>query len=327
LTGALERPAAARSCAPAAWPRAVLRAARVAALRAWLPTTLLALLFAAVAPPARAQQRVAIPPAAPVVDLTGTLTAEQSAALTGKLRAFKARKGSEISVLLVPTTQPEEIEQYGIRVAEAWRLGRKGVDDGAILLVAKDDRAVRIEVGYGLEGAITDFAASRIIDEYLRPAFRAGDFYGGIDRAVDRLIALVDGEPLPEPPPDQWREKPGGFESVLPILLIALLIAGPILRRLLGRPLGAAATGGVAGFLAWALVGVLGVAIFAGIVAFVFTLLGGLGGNRWSSGGRGGGFGGWGGGGFGGGFGGGGFGGGSWGGGGGFGGGGASGRW
>lgn len=298
---------------------------RTAPVLAWL----LAVALAAFAWPALAQQLAAIPPAAPVVDLTGTLTAEQTGALEQKLRAFKERKGSEISVLIVPSTQPEDIAQYGIRVGDAWQLGRKGVDDGAILIVAKDDRRMRIEVGYGLEGVITDLASNRILEEYLRPAFRAGDFHAGIDRAVDRMIALVDGEPLPTPEHQEWQQKPGGLETIFPVLLIALLIAGPILRRILGRPLGAAATGGVAGFLAWFLVGVLGIAIFAGVVAFIFTLLGGLGGNRWSSGRRGGGSGGWGGGFGGGGFGGGGFGGGgSWGGGGGgFGGGGASGSW
>lgn len=285
----------------------------------------LAALLAFASAGARAEQ-VAIPPAAPVVDQTGTLTAQQRSALEAKLRAFKERKGSEISVLIVATTQPEEIEQFGIRTYDAWQLGRKGIDDGAILIVAKNDRRMRIEVGRGLEGAITDFAASRILDEFLRPAFRAGDFYGGIDSAVDRIIALTDGEPLPEPQQQEWKQQPDGLEAVFPVLLIALLIAGPILRKLLGRPLGAAATGGVAGFLAWTLVGVLGIALFAAFIAFVFTLLGGLGGNRWSSGRRGGGSGGWGGG-FGGGGGGWSGGGGGWGGGGSGAGGGASGSW
>jgi uncharacterized protein len=293
----------------------------------------LVLVLALAAVAAGAQGLAPLPAARPnvaVVDLTGTLTPDQLAALEQKIDAFEQRKGAELAVLMVPTTQPEDIAQYGIRVAEAWGVGRGETDDGAIVLVAKDDRRMRIEVGYGLEGAVTDLAANRILDEYMRPAFRAGDYYAGIDQALDRLIRLIDGEALPPPKTQEWQPRSGGLEVVFPVLLIAFLIAGPILRRILGRPLGSAATGGVAGFLAWTLVGVLGVAIFAGVIAFFFTLVGGLGGNRWSSGRRGG-RGGWGGGGYGGGGGwggggGGGFGGGGFGGGG-FGGGGASGGW
>ena len=282
------------------------------------------------AAPARAE--VAVPPVARVTDLTGTLRAEERAALDRKLAAFEARKGSQIAVLVVPTTEPEDIAQFGIRVADAWRLGRKSVDgkrvdDGLILIVAKDDRRMRIEVGTGLEGAVTDLASNRIIDEFLRPHFRAGDFYGGIDSAVDRLIGLVDGEPLPAPQQRQWQQRPGGFQSILPILLVFGLVAGSLLRRVLGRPLGAIATGGIAAFAAHALLGVLGISIFAGIGGFVLTMLGGLGGSglgagRGGFGGGLGGLGGLGGGGLGGGFGGG-----FSGGGGGFSGGGASGSW
>jgi uncharacterized protein len=288
-----------------------------------------ALLLAALAwfTPAHAQALVAVPPVARVTDQTGTLRPEQIAALEQKLTALEQRKGSQLAVLLVPTTQPEDIAQFGIRVAEAWKLGRKGVDDGAILIVALQDRRMRIEVGYGLEGVITDLASNRILDEFLRPSFRAGDFYGGIDAAVDKMIGLVDGEPLPEPKHDEWSGNANGIGSLLPVLLIFGLVGGPILRKMLGRPLGSIATGGLAGFITWLLVGVLAISIFAGVVGFFITLVGGLGGGGpWSSGRRGGGFGGWGGGGLGGGgFGGGG---GGWsGGGGGFGGGGASGSW
>jgi uncharacterized protein len=299
------------------WPAAV--ACALVALLAWTR------------PVPAAEPLAAIPPVARVVDQTGTLTPDQVEALTQKLAALEARKGSQIAVLIVPTTQPEDIAQYGIRVAEQWKLGRKGVDDGAILLVALKDRRMRIEVGYGLEGVVSDLASNRIIDEYLRPAFRAGDFYGGINAAVDRLVGLVDGEPLPPPKAEAARNRGGdGIGAVFPVLFVVALIAGPILRRLLGRPIGAAATGGLAGYVAWLLVGVLGIAAVVAIAAFVFTLIGGLGGGGpWASGRRGG-FGGWGGGLGGGGFGGGGFGGGGggWsGGGGGFGGGGSSGSW
>ncbi len=279
------------------------------------------LLGAALALPA-ARAEVAVPPVARVSDLTGTLSAEQQSALDRKLAAFEARKGSQIAVLIVPSTAPDDIAGYSIRVVDQWKLGRKSVDDGLIVIIAKDDRRMRIEVGRGLEGAVTDLAANRVLDEYLRPSFRAGDFYGGIDRAVDRLIALVDGEALPPVPAHATRRGAPGFQGALPVLLLLGLVAGPVLRRLLGRPVGALATGGIAGGLIFALLGVASFAVLAAIAGFVLTLLGGLGGGGWTNG-RGG-FGGFGGGGFGGGgFGGGGF----SGGGGGFSGGGASGSW
>src|SRR5207344_3150798 len=139
------------------------------------------------------------------VDQTGTLSVGDIASLDRTLRDFEARKGSQIAVLIVPTTQPEAIEQYSIRVAEQWKLGRKGVDDGALLLVAKDDRALRIEVGYGLEGALPDAIAKRIVEDIIVPRFKSGDFYGGIDAGVEGMIKVVDGEPLPPPQQTQWR--------------------------------------------------------------------------------------------------------------------------
>jgi uncharacterized protein len=280
------------------------------------------LFFVAVA----AWAQVAVPPlTARVTDLTGTLTREQQAGLERMLQEFEARKGTQLAVLMVPTTAPEPIEQYALRVGEQWKIGRKKVDDGAILVVAKDDRALRIEVGYGLEGVLNDATASRIIREIIVPRFREGDFYGGINAGLDRVMRLIDGEPLPEPA----RSSPaaeGGLMQLLPVLLIVAFVGGALLRAVLGRFLGAAATGGVVGFLAWMLVGTLIVSLVAGLFAFIFTL-GGGGGRRYYGGGgwpgsgmgfpRGGG--GWGGGGLGGG--------GFRGGGGSFGGGGASGRW
>jgi uncharacterized protein len=266
---------------------------------------------------------VAVPPLkGRVTDLTGTLKTEQVASLEQLLQSFEARKGSQIAVLMVPTTAPETIEQYALRVAEQWKIGRKKVDDGAILVVAKDDRALRIEVGYGLEGALNDATANRIIREVIVPRFREGDFFGGISAGVDRMIRVIDGEPLPAPakaapPADE------GVLQILPVLLILALVAGAILRRLLGRFVGSLATGGVVGALAWLLAGALAIALLAAIVAVFFTLMSGVGGSgrRYYGGFPGGyGGGGWGGGGFGGG-------GGFSGGGGSFGGGGASGRW
>jgi uncharacterized protein len=257
---------------------------------------------------------VAIPPlSSPVTDLTQTLTREQAASLEQTLRAFEQRKGSQIAVLLVPTTQPESIEQYSIRVAEAWKIGRKGIDDGVIFLIAKDDRALRIEVGYGLEGALPDAVASRIIRDVVTPQFRSGDFYGGIAAGVDRIIRTIDGEPLPEPVKSRASNTEGKLFDALPVFLMAVFVVGGILRAIFGRLGGAAVAAAAVAVIVWLLIGTLVVAIIAAIIAFIATLVGG-GGGGWSSGRRSG----WGGGGFGGG----------WsGGGGGFGGGGASGRW
>jgi len=289
------------------------------------------LLFAV--PSLHAQELVPVPPlTSPVTDVAGIFTPDQSAALDAKLRAFEQAKGSQVAVLVVPTTQPEEIEQYAIRVAEAWQLGREGVDDGALLLVAIQDRRVRIEVGYGLEGVLPDAIANRIIDGDIVPGFRGGDYYGGISTGVDRMLRVIEGEPLPEPKRRSPAEGVPGLFQLLPFLFVLALVGGSILRRMFGRVGGALATGGVVSALTWLLVGILGLALGAGIVAFIFALLGGIGGGGSGSGGwysrrHGGGWGPPGG--FGGGFGGGsgGFGGGWSGGGGGFGGGGASGSW
>jgi uncharacterized protein len=261
-----------------------------------------------------------------VTDLTGTLTSEQSAALEEKLRAFEARKGSQLAVLIVPTTEPEDIAGFGIRVAEAWKLGRKGIDDGAILIVAKNDRRLRIEVGYGLEGAMPDAIAKRIVADTITPYFKQGDFYGGIDAGLDQMIRVVDGEPLPEPD-RKWSPPPGGMDWIA-VILVLIVIGGGVLRVLLGRVGGALATGGITGTIVYFLTHVLPIAGVAGLVGFVLALIfAGFGGPRgWVSRGRRGGFSGW----SGGGIGGGGFGGGGGGfsgGGGGFGGGGASGSW
>lgn len=256
-----------------------------------------------------------------VTDLTATLSDVERTALEQKLAAFESRKGSQLAVLLVPTTAPETIEQYGLRVAEEWRLGRKGIDDGALLLVAKNDRALRIEVGYGLEGVLTDATSRRIIDEIIVPHFRHGDFYRGIDAGVDRILAVIDGEPLPEP--QRWQGAPiGSWLPIIPIVLIFTVTAGTILKALFGQLTGALITGGAAAFFTWLLLSVFTAAALAGIAAFVLTLFSQHYPGRWSSGGMPGTGGGWSGG-SGGGFGGGGF----SGGGGGFGGGGASGRW
>ncbi|MGB5082349.1 MAG: YgcG family protein, partial [Burkholderiales bacterium] len=257
--------------------------------------------------------QVPVPPlTGRVTDQTATLTAGQKAALEQTLQAFEARKGSQLAVLMVSTTAPETIEQYALRVAEQWKLGRKKVDDGALLVVAKADRALRIEVGYGLEGALNDATRKRIISEIIAPRFRQGDFHGGIAAGVDRIIRVIDGEPLPQPD----RRSTGGMTGIqqyVPVLFILALVIGGVLRAALGRLPGALVTGGAVAGLAWLFAGAISVALIAGVIALLFTLLGGGGpGVRGYRGG----------------FGGGGFGGGGFsGGGGGFGGGGASGRW
>ena len=253
-----------------------------------------------------------------VVDQTGTLKPEQKAALEQTLQAFEARKGSQLAVLIVPTTAPEAIEQFSLRVVEQWKPGRKKVDDGALLLIAKEDRALRIEVGYGLEGALNDATAKRIVSETITPRFKQQDFYGGITAGVEQIIRVIDGEPLPEPrgrPGNRSNANGDGIGQYASVLFILAMVAGGILRAMLGRLPGAVVTGGVVALLAWFLIGALSIAMIAGVIALVVTLMGGGIGGRGLGGFTGGGFGS---GGSGGGFGGGG---------GGFGGGGASGRW
>ena len=229
-----------------------------------------------------------------VTDTTGTLSAAEEARIDAVLRAFEQKKGSQIAVLIVATTQPEAIEEYSLRVAEAWKIGRKGVGDGAIFLVAKNDRKLRIEVGYGLEGVLPDATAKRIIAETVSPRFRAGDFAGGIQAGVEKMAAVVDGEALP--PPEKKRiatSRSANFMSdFLPFAVIAAIVVGGVLRALLGKFVGASLTGGVAGLAAFFIFGALTTALVSGIVIFILILLfgGGIGrggGGGWTSGGGG----------------------------------------
>jgi uncharacterized protein len=243
-----------------------------------------------------------------VTDLTGTLDAASRQSLETRLAQLEQAKGAQLAVLLVPTTQPETIEQFSLRVAETWKLGRKGVDDGVLLLVAKNDRTLRIEVGYGLEGAIPDAVAKRVIAETITPRFKQGDFPGGIQAGVDALSRLIQGEPLPEPKTDFSWLSAMSLDDILGVTALFVFIVGGMLRAIFGTLLGALLAGLVAFFGGW-LLGSWVVGLFAGVIVFFLTLVG----VSFISGGGGGG-----GGGFGGGFGGGG---------GGFGGGGASGSW
>jgi uncharacterized protein len=209
-----------------------------------------------------------------VVDQTGTLSSGDIASLSQKLRDFENRKGSQVAVLIVPTTQPETIEQFSIRVAEAWKVGRKKIDDGAILVIAKNDRHLRIEVGYGLEGALTDVTSRRIIDEVITPKFRTGDFAGGIADGADRIIRVIDGEPLPAPARStSFSSDLSDFGPVVPFALFASLFVGGILRTMFGRLLGSVATGGVLAAIAWFLAGSVGLALVVGLIAFVLAFI------------------------------------------------------
>ena len=255
------------------------------------------LLVAAEIPPLKAR----------VTDLTGTLSAEQRSALEQTLAEFERRKGAQLAVLMVATTQPEAIEQYAVRVEEAWKLGRKGVDDSILLVIAKNDRKLKIETGYGLEGVVPDAVAKRVIEDDIVPRFKAGDFYGGIRAGMDRLMRLVEGETLPPPAVRTHPNAEGlSLQWLMPLVFFAL-IGGTILRAIFGRFVGSGVAGGVVGFAAWALMGSLIFGVIAGIVAFMMMLAGAS--RGWSPGYRSGGWGG-------------GFGGGGWSGGGGFGGGG-----
>ncbi|MCA0242593.1 MAG: TPM domain-containing protein [Proteobacteria bacterium] len=298
-----------------------------------------ALLLAALALGAWAQPEQPVPAlSARVIDQTGTLSTAQRAALETKLADFEAKSGPQIVVLLVATTAPEDIASYAQRVADQWKIGRRAVGDGVVLLVAKDERKVRIEVAKALEGAIPDLAARQIIDQQIKPAFRADDYAGGLNRAVDALIARINGEGLPAPPPPQRRGDTGGggvgIDQLGLFFFIVVPIVGTLLTRVFGRRFGSLLTSGAAGGLAWWFTASIALALGAGVAALVIVGLLGIGsalrptlggrgrGGPWIGGG------GFGGGGFGGGgFGGGGGGGFSSGGGGDFGGGGASGDW
>jgi uncharacterized protein len=230
---------------------------------------------------------IAVPPlVGRVVDQTATLSSDDVASLNQLLRDFEARKGSQVAVLIVPTTNPESIEQYSIRVAEVWKIGRKKIDDGVVLVVAKNDRKLRIEVGYGLEGALTDVTAKRIIDEYITPRFRSGDFSGGISAGVNQILRVVTGEKLPAPEPAAQRgfdgsNFNGGF---VPFIVMGLLFAGALFRAIFGRLIGASIVAGLAGLIVWFIVGIWFASLLAAIAGFIVTLLAEFGGSGGTSG-------------------------------------------
>jgi uncharacterized protein len=295
-----------------------------------MPLRWAALLLAVWLPLAALAQGVqAVPPlTAHVMDQTGTLNPAQLQALEAKLAAFEQARGAQVVVLMLPTTAPEDIAAYAQRVGDSWKIGRKAVGDGLLLVVAKNDRQVRIETTKALEGAIPDLAARQIIDSALTPRFKQGDFAGGLDAAADQIIALISGENLPAPESTRARSQNAkGFNwmDLAVFLFFAVPVGGRVISSFVGRKAGSVITGGAVGLLAWIFTSSLviaGIAALAGVVFALFSSLGALarGGRSSGWGGMGGGRGGpWGGSGGGGGF--------SSGGGGNFGGGGASGRW
>ncbi|WP_421953410.1 TPM domain-containing protein [Polaromonas sp.] len=254
---------------------------------------------------ASAQDLQAIPALnAHVMDTTGTLDAAQKQALEAKLATFEASRGAQIVVLMVPSTQPEDITAYTQRVGDSWKIGRKGIGDGLLLVVAKNDRKVRIATAKTLEGAIPDLAARQIIDSAITPRFRQGDFAGGLDAAADQLMARISGESLPLPTSEdsQGSGKHGdqGFQwtDLAVFLFFAVPIGARVLSGILGRKGGAITTGGIVGLLAWVFTSSLLLAGGAALVATLFGLfaslgsLGGFGGGRssgWGGGAMGGG--------------------------------------
>ena len=239
-----------------------------------------------------AQELQPIPPlTGRVVDAAGWLTPEQRTRLESRLAGIETQRGSQIAILTIPTTQPEPIEAYSIRVVDDWKLGRKGVDDGLLILLARNDRAVRIEVGRGLEGAIPDAVAKRIVEERMIPRFREGDVAGGLEAGVAAVEARLAGEALPPPEPARRR---GGDGDWIGFALMAALLGGGVLRALLGPLLGTGAAASLVGAGVWWITSSLLFGLGAGVFAFFFLLgMGRGGGGPWiSGGGHGGGFGG-----------------------------------
>ena len=209
-----------------------------------------------------------------VTDLTGSLTAPERDAIEAKLRDFEAKKGSQVAILLVPSIGPETIEEFAGRVTDEWKLGRKGVDDGALLVVAKQERKIRIQTGRGTQGTLTDALSKRIVSDIVAPRFRSGDFAGGVEAGADAIMKAIEGESLPLPSPNSQRkvDTVSSYSDFLFLGFFLVPVVGMFLRGILGRFLGASATSGVTGVAAWLILGSLGVGILAAVVAFVITL-------------------------------------------------------
>ena len=239
-----------------------------------------------------------------VVDLTGTLSADERARVDAKLTEFEAKRGSQVVVLLVPSIGTEVIEDFSTRVTDAWQLGRKGVDDGVLFVIAKQERKMRVHTGRGVQGTLTDVLAKRIVADIVSPRFRTGDFAGGIDEAVDAIMKAIEGESLPLPP-SKPRGKVSTVSSYGDFLWMAFFlvpVGAMVLRSLVGRFAGAGLTGGVTGVAAAWIFGSVVFGVVAAIIAFIVGLMmgtgissgarpggrgGGYGGGGWSGGGGG----------------------------------------
>jgi uncharacterized protein len=214
--------------------------------------------------------------AARVTDLTETLSSEQRSGIEAKLTEFEQRKGAQIAVLVIPTTKPESVEEYAVRVMEAWKLGRKNVNDGVLLVVAKEDRKLRIEVGYGLEGALNDAVSKRIISDFIAPRFKEGDFFAGLDAGVDKIVAVVSGETLPEPVQDDSDAQDMMLYFLAPGLLLLSFFGGLMLRDsfspIKSASINAAATGSFA-WIFFMTVGMGWVALVIAALSFALTFV------------------------------------------------------
>lgn len=255
-----------------------------------LACLLLCLLFVSGTGRVLAGDLVAVPPfTGPLVDQAGLLQAEQAAQLDRRLRQFAQAHGSQIAVLIVQTTHPESIEEYSIRVFDAWKIGRKQIDDGILILVAARAHKLRIDTGYGLEGVIPDAIAKRIIRENMVPKFRAGDAHAGLLAGIEQIEKLIEGEHLP--PPKQGTQGGGGgqksdgqFSEMLVVGIIAASVLGGVLCMIFGRFFGSLATGGLVGTIAWFMSGSLVVLFVAAFIVFLFVLMTGGGGSLWGGG-------------------------------------------
>lgn len=243
----------------------------------WIALRLLACVWGLIAGGCIAQSLQPVPTlAARVMDNTGTLNASQVQLLEAKLAEFERLKGSQIVVLLVPSSQPEDIASFANRVFNTWKIGRAGIGDGLLVVVAKNDRTIRIEVSKTLEGAIPDLAAKRVINGFMTPSFKRGDFYGGIDAATDQIMSLIQGEALPEPDnATAPRQGQGGFQwmDFVVFLFIAVPVGATVARRALGNKLGSVAAGGVVGVVAMVVTSSVLIAMGAGLAAMVFAFL------------------------------------------------------
>lgn len=211
-----------------------------------------------------------------VTDLTATLSDHDESRITERIRAFEQKKGGQIAVLVVDTTMPEAIFDYSLRVAESWKLGRKGVDDGVLFVIAKGDRKMQILTGPGVQGSLTDAASKRVIAEVVAPHFREGKYGDGIYNGVDKIASVIDGEALPPPPKRKQASQSIDSGQFLVLGIFAAIFVAPVLRSMFGRFLGATATGGVTGAAAWFLLGGLGFPIFIGVIVFLIALFAGL---------------------------------------------------